>query len=455
MVATESLSLGGLLDPACEKGPTPGEILDGRYRVQGPLGQGAMGIVYAARDVWLDRTVAIKLVDPLRMTPAAFELFQKEARTLARIRHGNVLQIHSFGLRAGAPYFVAEYVEGSDLGGLIDDEAARGCTVPLGRALEIIRDVARGLGAVHDANLVHRDVKPTNILIEKGTGRSVLIDFGLACRSSRTTPKISDVGGTPWYMAPEQARDWSGASTTARADIYALACTAYELFTGRLVFEHIEADDALRAHAEDAAPPISRHIPRLAPLDPVFARALAKAPEDRYPSCAAFMEALDDAAREALLLPSNPPRPSSPPPLLRVVLLQRNESLRRHVERIVDRTLRAHATDVEIEHVECRAELFAAFACEAAHLIIVDAESVSVDMETLIEAIRRAPGGVEAELLVLARNVTDSPRLVELGTRQLPKPVNMNALAMVIGRMGARAARTAAGSLRRSRIPPL
>jgi eukaryotic-like serine/threonine-protein kinase len=402
-----------------------------------------MGIVYAAFDVWLDRMVAIKLVDPLRTTPAAFERFQKEARTLARLRHDNVLQIHTFGLRAGAPYFVAECVDGKDLGALIDDEAARGRTLPLVRSLAIVRDVASGLGAVHRAGLLHRDVKPTNILIENDTGRSVLIDFGLACGSSRVTPKISDVGGTPWYMAPEQARDWSGAHTTPCADVYALACTAFELFTGRMVFEHAEASAVLRAHAEDVPPAISSYAPRLAALDPVFERALAKAPEDRYPSCAAFMEALDQAAVVALDLPSSPPRPSSPPPALRVVLLQHDHNLRRHVERVVERTLRSHATVVDIERVECRAELFAALARGAAHVVIVDDESVKIDIEALTESIRRAPGGVSAELLVVARQIApDSARLVELGTRQLPKPLNMNALAMVVGRMGARAART-------------
>jgi eukaryotic-like serine/threonine-protein kinase len=443
MVATQSLSLGGLLDPASERRPAPGEVVDGRYRVVSRLGHGAMGVVYAALDVWLDRNVAIKLVDPSQTTPAAFELFQKEARALAQIRHGNVLQIHAFGLRAGSPYFVAEYVNGRDLGSIIDDEAARGSTVPLGRSLEILRAIAGGLDAVHEGGLVHRDVKPTNILIETGTRRPVLIDFGLACRTRRTTPKLSDVGGTPWYMAPEQARDFSGAHTSARADIYALACTAFELFTGRLVFEHVDAVEVMRAHAADRPPAISTLVPRLAPLDHVFERALAKEPEDRYASCSAFVDALEPAVREVLRSSSSPPSPIVAPAVLRVVLLQRHEKLRHHVERVIERTLTTPTTRVEIEVVECRAELFAAFARQVAHVVIVDEESVSVGTETLMEGIRRAPGGVEAEVLVLARNIApDSARLVELGTRQLPKPLNMNALAVVIGRMGARAARS-------------
>jgi serine/threonine-protein kinase len=220
------------------------------------------------------------------------------------------------------------------------------------------------------------------------------------------------------------------------------------------VFEHTEARDVLRAHAADPPPRVSSFVPRLAAFDAVLERALAKAPEDRHPTCAAFMEALDAAASEALRLPSSPPCTGQQRSFLRVVILERDENLRRHVERVVERALADAAAVVEIEHVECRAELFAAFACQAAHLVIVDDASVSVGMAALVEAIRRAPGGLEAEVLVLSRDLATDARLVELGTRQLPKPLNLNALTAVVGRMGARAARIATGSHRRALVNP-
>src|SRR4051812_20550378 len=141
----------------------PSTLIDGRYRIVDHLGSGGMGSVFRAEDTVLARTVALKLLSPLRNDAAAYARFRKEACALAQVRHENVVSIYALGEHRGAPYFVMQLVEGQDLGSLIREHVARGGTVPEVRALEIIRQVAEGLGAVHAHSLVHRDVKPDNI----------------------------------------------------------------------------------------------------------------------------------------------------------------------------------------------------------------------------------------------------------------------------------------------------
>jgi eukaryotic-like serine/threonine-protein kinase len=434
MTGTESLSHRATERVAAAEG----ELIDGRYRVGESLGEGAQGLVYAAHDVWLDRAVAIKIVGGMRTSPEALERFQKEAQALARIRHANVVQIYAFGCRDDSYYFAMEYINGRDLGSLIEEANARGNTVPHERALEIIRDVGGGLEAAHDRGLVHRDVKPSNIVIEERTGRPVLIDFGLARRRTRTSPRLSAVAGTPWYMAPEQAKDTSGTETTPRADLYALACTAFELLTGRPVFEHDDPLAVLLAHVETPPPALSSVCPELAPLDAVLQRAMAKAPSDRYANVAAFLAALDDAAREIGPRTSFVRRSMPKAQRVRVVLLHRDDPARPQVERTIERALNGPGDYAEIQCVESRADLFAALMCEVPSIIVLDDESISVPSEKLVESLRESGGsGGQTEIVVLAEaSAGGSKRLVELGARELPKPLNMNALASVIGKIG-------------------
>ena len=159
----------------------PGSEVEGRYRIVERLAAGSMGVVFRAEDIWLDRPVAIKVVD---QTFAADELaarsFQQEARSLAQIRHENVVHVYTFGRHEGSFYIAMEYVDGPTLDAIIESHAERGETVELGRALRILHAIGRGLSAVHDRKLVHRDVKPANVVIETDSGRPVLVDFGLA-----------------------------------------------------------------------------------------------------------------------------------------------------------------------------------------------------------------------------------------------------------------------------------
>jgi eukaryotic-like serine/threonine-protein kinase len=433
MACTESLSRRATERIAVVEG----ELIDGRYRVGEPLGEGAQGLVYLARDVWLDRLVAIKLVAGMRSSPDTLERFQKEAQALARVRHANVVQIYAFGCHEDSYYFAMEYVNGRDLGSLIEDAAERGITVRPERALDIIRAVGRGLDAVHDRGLVHRDVKPSNIVIEDGTLRPVLIDFGLARRRTSANPRLSLAAGTPWYMAPEQAKDTFGTETTPRSDLYALACTAFELFTGRPVFEHDDPLAVLLSHVETPPPAISSVIPELAPFDTVLQRAMAKAPSDRYANCSAFLAALDDAASELRPSMSCVRRSGVRAQRVRVVLLHRDDPMRPQIEKNIERALSGPGDFVQIQCVESRSDLFAALSSEHANIVVVDDESISVTSDKLVESLRETAGGQDLEILVLAEASADaSKRLHELAARELPKPLNMNALASVLGRIG-------------------
>jgi serine/threonine-protein kinase len=184
-----------------------GDVLGDALRIESVLGRGGSGTVYLANDLWLKRRVAVKeLSGPLSKDEKAVEQFKLEARALARVRSEHVAQAYAMAPRDGACWLAMEYVEGSSLAQIMRDHAANDALVPLQRSLSILRQVALGLAAVHRAGLVHRDVKPSNIVVESGTGRPVLVDFGLVVHEGeRTSSPDHDVAGTTFYMAPEHA----------------------------------------------------------------------------------------------------------------------------------------------------------------------------------------------------------------------------------------------------------
>jgi len=168
--------------------------------VEAQLGKGAMGVVLRVRDIGLDRDVALKLIaPPFIADPSAATRFRREAAALAAIRNEHVVQVYSFGPHEGSFFFAMEYVRGPTLEALMRQHADHGAFVPLHRALTILLQVASGLDAAHHAGIVHRDVKPSNIVIEEHTGRPVLVDFGLAHRGRL---EASEVVGTPWPRRP-------------------------------------------------------------------------------------------------------------------------------------------------------------------------------------------------------------------------------------------------------------
>src|SRR4051794_20577571 len=258
------------------------DVLEGAHiagcRLEAVAGRGGMGIVYRATQLSLARPVAVKLIAPQHAADAGFrERFERESRMAAAIEHPNVIPVYGAGEEDGRLYLVMRWVAGTDLHRLL---RAEGRLEPL-RAAEIVHQVAGALDAAHTAGLVHRDVKPANVLLSGE--HAYLADFGLT-RLAGDDPRVTTTGqflGTVDYMAPEQ---FQREAVDARADIYALACVLYAALTGRPPFPRETVPATMLAHMQDAAAPpsLSPGVPR--DFDRVLARALAKAPDDRYPS---------------------------------------------------------------------------------------------------------------------------------------------------------------------------
>ena len=414
------------------------EVIDQRYRVLARLGAGAMGIVLRAQDVFLERPVAIKVVDP---DPLTVERFVKEAQALAKVRHENVVQVYNFGPLQRSYYLAMELVIGRPLEDVIDALAEKGQRMALPRALTILNGIGRGLEAVHAQKLVHRDIKPGNIILEQDTDRPVVIDFGLARRKSKSSPNRSIVGGTPSYMAPEQARDPDGRLCTARTDQYAFACTAFELFTGRPLFEGDEIYTILLGHLNEKPRRISTLRPELAMLDDVFLQALEKEPEKRFESVAAMLAAID--ARLATPTVAPPPAPATipaPPPddvQPGILCLAMEPGLRRSLLRTATQLVQTRSLDLGCEGLESVAQALALVDQGACDVLLVDEESAGGQLRHLIERVlHKRP---TAEVVVLTRHFQETARVLGgLGIRHLvPKPVNAHILASVLAKLAA------------------
>jgi len=249
---------------------------------------------------------------------------------------------------------------------------------------------------------------------------------------------MTTTAGTPSYMAPEQARDVDGTRTTAAADIYALACTAFELFTGRALFEREDVYEILLAHLNEAPPQISSFRPELVGLDPIFARALAKMPEARPSSCAAFIGEVDVAMSEVIeprstlrFRTSSARAPSSD--AMRLFLLESDDGLARQIARAADRSLDVPA----IERFIAASDLVSAFERCPADVVVIDEEVLISPCATVVNAIRRL--GPATEIVVLSRSwESGASGLAQLGVRELPKPINMQVLASVLRSAGER-----------------
>ena len=251
------------------------------YQVEALIGRGGMGVVYRVFDPALHRHVALKLIAPeLALDEAFRERFLQESRAVAALEHPNVVPVYSAGQLQDTLYLAMRYVEGSDLRQLLADGP-----LPPERAIGICAQVAAALDAAHERGLVHRDVKPSNLLV--GDGDHVYLgDFGLSRRLDAYGPGPGTSLGTIAYVAPEQIR---GDGIDGRADCYSLACVLYECLAGEPPFAGRSEVAVLFAHLEVEPP-------TLPDLGAVFATGLAKAPEDRSGSCSELV----DAARRAL-----------------------------------------------------------------------------------------------------------------------------------------------------------
>jgi len=254
----------------------------GDYRIEAVLGRGGMGVVYRAMQLSLERTVALKVISPaLAADPEFRRRFERECRLAASIEHPNVVPVYGAGEEDGQLYVTMRYVEGTDLAALLLGTGA----LPPRRACRIVAGVAAALDAAHARGLVHRDVKPANVLLvpHEDEDQVYLTDFGVAkhLAASASLTATGEVLGTLDYIAPEQIE---GLGATARSDVYALGCLLFQVLTGRVPFPHDTPTAKIAAHLTAAPPAPSMAGPTPPSLDAVVLRAMAKRPEERFPT---------------------------------------------------------------------------------------------------------------------------------------------------------------------------
>ena len=271
----------------------PGSRIAG-YRLEAQIGRGGMAVVYRARDERLGRQVALKILAPALAGDLEFQRrFVSESRAAAAIDDPHIVPVFEAGQADGALFIAMRYVAGGDAHSLLQQGP-----LPPGRVAEIISAVASALDAAHRAGLVHRDVKPSNMLMDMLPGRPdhvYLADFGLSKATAATSgwTRVGEVMGTLEYMSPEQV---SGRPADARADQYALACSAFELLAGTPPFRRDNSTALMYAHLSEPPPRLTSLRPALPrPVDNVLSAGLAKAPGDRYASCGQFADALRQA----------------------------------------------------------------------------------------------------------------------------------------------------------------
>ncbi len=286
----------------------PGQQLD-RYILEREVGTGGMGIVYLAYHQVLKNPVAIKVLDPRLASDARFvRRFALEAQSAARLQHPNIVKVFDVGQLGGWHYIVMEFLEGTPLDRWLRERER--CT-PL-EAAAIIQQVASALDHAHAHDLVHRDVKPANIML-RSDGHVALMDFGLVRAGDGIGLTLQNqVLGTPEYMSPEQAQ---GQRATKYSDIYALGIVAYKLITGAVPFSGDTPVSTMRMHIDQALPPLHRLSPDTpAALEAVIAKALAKQPAQRFQSAGEFARRFQQAVSAAPSPQPLKPTPASKPP---------------------------------------------------------------------------------------------------------------------------------------------
>lgn len=268
-----------------------GREIDG-YSIDKLLGKGGMARVYRGQDIRLGRYVAVKFIEPTAHADPEFtSRFQKEARAIAQLNHPHIVSIYRFGEDNGLFYMVMQYIDGADLGWALQDFAQDGELMQHEDVLRVVSHIGSALDYAHSKGVIHRDVKPSNVMLNKD-GSAILTDFGLALVQAEGTQ--GKIFGTPHYIAPEQAV--SSAGVLPQSDQYSLGIMLYEMLTGSLPYTGKSAMDIALAHMSETLPPPLERNPDLHPaFVPVLERVLQKEPEGRYPSCAALTADLERA----------------------------------------------------------------------------------------------------------------------------------------------------------------
>ncbi len=265
----------------------PGAQL-GKYRIEREIGQGGMASVYLATDTTLNRVVALKVLDPmLAEDEVAVERFKREAQTAAGLQHPNIVSIYDVAQMGDYYYIAMRYAPGKTLRDIITEEAPMG----VGRVVQLLRSVAAALDYAHTRGVVHRDIKPGNIIVNPKNGDVMLTDFGIARANNQShLTAVGMVMGTADYLSPEQVR---GTEATASSDIYALGVVLYEMLTAYTPYHNKGVADVLRAQLNEPVPPLSRFVKSVPPgAQLVVDRALAKNPADRFQTAVGMIEGL-------------------------------------------------------------------------------------------------------------------------------------------------------------------
>ncbi len=268
----------------------------GRYRIQGVLGQGAMGLVYDGLDPKLDRRVAIKTILTRKLSAEAARMatvrFQREVRAVARLNHGNIVQVYDFGTEGDLAYIVMEFIQGKELKDYFDGAERFDLKTIFGLMTELLD----ALDFAHEAKIIHRDVKPANVMVDAG-GRAKLADFGVARFTEpegdqAEATRAGTIVGTPSYMSPEQIQ---GQTLDRRTDIFSAGIIFYQLLTWKKPFAGTQWELAKKIIEDDPVWPST--VMQIPPeIDRVVARALAKQPERRYQTARKFAEAIQRIA---------------------------------------------------------------------------------------------------------------------------------------------------------------
>jgi serine/threonine protein kinase len=330
------------------------EVLGERYRLQEPIGRGGMATIYRGNDMRMDRVVAIKVLREVYSTDQKFVTrFQREAKAASSLQHPNIVQVYDYGQSEGNYFIVMELVEGTNLRRYL---RSRG-VLAIDRAVIITHDIALGLGAAHRRQIVHRDVKPQNILVGRD-GSIKLTDFGIASLyKDSNAERLTTAGmtlGTVQYYAPEQAQ---GEIVNPAADVYALGIVMYEMLTGRPPFEGDTPVAVAMQHIQDAPQPPRQLNPNIPPaLEEIILRCLQKTPEMRYrdgAQLARTLESLGEEERSSVpsseeIIPQPPTAPGMPQAWLTIRLpLARQEIYR--IEKPVVNIGRQLSNDIVVE----------------------------------------------------------------------------------------------------------
>ena len=263
--------------------------LAGRYAVERELGSGGMAIVFLARDLRLERQVALKVLRPEIASSLGGERFLREIRVTAALQHPHILTLHDSDVAAGHPFYVMPYIEGESLAARLQREGA----LPVEEAVRFALEIAGALAYAHGRDVVHRDIKPGNILLSGG--HALVADFGIARAIVASGLKLTETGmavGTPAYMSPEQSL--ADAHVDGRADIYGLGCVLYEMLSGAPPFTGPTAQAVRARHAMEPVPPLRAVRPAVPEaLEATIVKALAKTPADRFPTAEAFAATLE------------------------------------------------------------------------------------------------------------------------------------------------------------------